>query len=1033
MKRKVAILGGGVAGLSAALELIERGFEVHVYEARHIAGGKARSIHVYETPNEANGAQGLTHPPSLASPTRQWLPGEHGFRFFPAFYKHVVDTMARVPSYDGRSVADHLVPTTRILLTQYDNSPFQMPSRFPRTPGDFRAVLSGIVSFLGPTVDIDAEELTFFISRVWQILTSCRERRLNEYEQLGWWSYIGAEQRSTAYKRFLGHGITRSLVAAKAEKASTKTIGDILVQLLLSLVEPTETTADRLLDGPTNSVWITPMREYLQALGVNFHFDCAVTRILTDGNDITGVSTKRRNGSLTTIEADWYICALPVDVIAKLITPELTTLDPALANIVPLAENVDWMNGIQYYLRRDVPMVHGHAIHIDSEWALTSVSQAQFWPAPPLNSYGDGMVNGVLSVDISDWEAVGTNGKRARDCTRSEVAEETWHQLKRSVNRPGAEVLRDEDLHYWFLDPDIRLDPDNRSRLKNSEPLLVNLVNTWRLRPDAVTKIPNLFLASDYVRTYTDLATMEGANEAARRAVNGILDAAGSDAPACQLWPLREPEVLAPLRAYDAGRYSQGLPWDSTSTRIVDSAAQQFRGPLTLSYRLGDKLVEGQRPGTSPLIVGIERGGDDSASPMPRTEFDDFPGLVSWAMSLDDWAPKQLANHLPTGEPHAQIPGAGHGSLIEAPHQLLHSPVIASASASPPETAPIAREGPNDFRERLTWYRDETRPVLDAVVPTGAHNRWLYGPITEALQAPGKGMRPALLLANCGAHGGNREGALPSAAGIELLHQAFLVHDDIEDQSEHRHGRPTMHRAHGVPIAVNAGDAMNALAMRLFRSNVDTLGPQSALRIFDEVDHLLVETLEGQAMDLGWIHNTDGDFTDDGYLDTVRKKTCWYSTIHPLRIGALIANPQDDALERFDHLGYLMGAAFQIRDDVLNLAGNRQQYGKEIGGDLYEGKRTLMLTHTLREATPDDRRTVLDFLGRSRNRRLPREVVRIRSLIDRYGGIEHARQIAADLAAQAEAEFIRVYADVPASPDRSFLEQSVAWMTGRSD
>ena len=221
------------------------------------------------------------------------------------------------------------------------------------------------------------------------------------------------------------------------------------------------------------------------------------------------------------------------------------------------------MNGIQFYLTEDVPIATGHVIYVDSPWALTSVSQPQFWRAFDLSKYGDGTVKGLLSVDISDWDVKGLNGKEARHCSREEIALETWAQLKRSLN-VGGEVLRDDQLHSWFLDPDIedatRRDPSTPRLDTNAEPLLVNYVDTWRIRPEAVTRIPNFFLASDYVRTYTDLATMEAANEAARRAVNGVLRAARADAEPCEIWNLHEPEVFVPLRAYDRVRYRQGLP-----------------------------------------------------------------------------------------------------------------------------------------------------------------------------------------------------------------------------------------------------------------------------------------------------------------------------------------------------------------------------------------------------------------------------------------------------------------------------------------
>ena len=200
--------------------------------------------------------------------------------------------------------------------------------------------------------------------------------------------------------------------------------------------------------------------------------------------------------------------------------------DPALGNLSALASNVEWMNGIQFYLHRNLPTAHGHVIHIDTEWALTSISQLQFWRDAPPEFLNDSEVHSVLSVDVSDWTSPGSTGRAAIDCSREEVVRETWSQLKRSMNS-GEELLREEDLHSWFLDPDITNDPTRPARLTNGEPLLVNLVDTWALRPEATTGVPNLFLASDYVRTYTDLATMEGANEAARRAVNGLLDAVG--------------------------------------------------------------------------------------------------------------------------------------------------------------------------------------------------------------------------------------------------------------------------------------------------------------------------------------------------------------------------------------------------------------------------------------------------------------------------------------------------------------------------
>jgi uncharacterized protein with NAD-binding domain and iron-sulfur cluster len=213
------------------------------------------------------------------------------------------------------------------------------------------------------------------------------------------------------------------------------------------------------------------------------------------------------------------------------------------------------MNGVLFYFDRDVPIVNGHTIYIDSEWALTSISQAQFWPDVDLGRYGDGTVQGILSVDVSDWDTPGRRtGKVASRCTREEIREEVWGQLTDHLNDAGQTVLDEDRVRAWFLDPAIEF--PNPTEAANLEPLLINTAGSWDDRPEATTRIPNLMLAADYVRTNTDLATMEGANEAARRAVNAILDVTGSSAARCRIFALTEPSVLRHARRLDRLRWS---------------------------------------------------------------------------------------------------------------------------------------------------------------------------------------------------------------------------------------------------------------------------------------------------------------------------------------------------------------------------------------------------------------------------------------------------------------------------------------------
>jgi geranylgeranyl pyrophosphate synthase len=322
--------------------------------------------------------------------------------------------------------------------------------------------------------------------------------------------------------------------------------------------------------------------------------------------------------------------------------------------------------------------------------------------------------------------------------------------------------------------------------------------------------------------------------------------------------------------------------------------------------------------------------------------------------------------------------------------------------------------------------------TLAAGIPTREPQRHLYGLIKGFIGRSGKGLRPALCLATARALSGSAEHALPAAAGLEMLHNAFLVHDDIEDGSESRRGIATMHRRAGIPLAVNTGDSMNALALRLFRKTGDRLGPAAAMRIFDEIDHLLVETLEGQAIELGWVRDNNLTVGVDDYLRLVLKKTAWYSFIHPMRIGALVANADDQNLDRFDRFGYLLGVAFQITDDVLNLVGDVGRYGKEIDGDLWEGKRTIVLTHALSHADEADRAWIGSFLARPRERRLPREVLRLHKILATSGSIAWAQQSAAAFAEAAAREFEGcAFAGAPEGPDLNWLRACVDFLVQR--
>jgi uncharacterized protein with NAD-binding domain and iron-sulfur cluster len=520
--------------MSAAHELAERDFKVTVYDRQSIPGGKARSVGV----------------PGSGTGGRRDLPGEHGFRFFPGFYKHVTDTMKRIP-YGSKRVFDNLVEADALSMSLAQNRP-DIVVPLPSLSISLDDVILSIQLVFGELPQLTLAEITNFGRRMLQFMTSCDARRFGEYEHMSWWEFVDADQYSDEYKKFLAIGLTRNLVAARAEEVNARTVGLIITQLLAS-GQP----LDRLLNGPTNDVWINPWMTHLQAMGVTYNKNATVEGITMSNGRIASVQV-RVNGAVQNVTADHYVFALPVERLLPLLNPSVLAADPKLADLYELSTS--WMNGIQLYLDRDVPIVRGHTIFLDSPWALTSVSQAQFWPNFNLANFGNGNVRGILSIDISNFDAPGIlYGKPASACTEQEIYDEVVAQLTTSLNHTGKTVLDPSWIVDYFLDPSLVFNGSGGPT--NEEALLINTASSWDLRPEARTAISNMYLAADFVKTNVDLATMEGANEAARAATNAILDRANRwFTPRCALWSLQEPIVFAGGKAADQLRWMLGLP-----------------------------------------------------------------------------------------------------------------------------------------------------------------------------------------------------------------------------------------------------------------------------------------------------------------------------------------------------------------------------------------------------------------------------------------------------------------------------------------
>jgi geranylgeranyl diphosphate synthase type II len=353
----------------------------------------------------------------------------------------------------------------------------------------------------------------------------------------------------------------------------------------------------------------------------------------------------------------------------------------------------------------------------------------------------------------------------------------------------------------------------------------------------------------------------------------------------------------------------------------------------------------------------------------------------------------------------------------------------------------------------LARYSGLTREAMQRYLRDRAPARYLYDLVREYPSRTGKGIRPSLLLATCQAFGGSMGDALGPAVAIELAHNAFLVHDDVEDGSRQRRGRPTLHCLHGTALAVNAGDALAVLALQSLRDGTP-LSTRLSQRISNEFLEMVCHTIEGQATELGWRTDNVVDLNPTDYLELIGKKTCWYTTVWPLRVGALIGSAGTAPLEALTRFGFYLGVAFQIRDDLLNLVGSEERYGKELLGDIREGKRTLMLIHLLANASPEERQLIVGFLaqagehgfGAGSHSVKARQHARtggdtgiarvdaegILDMMVRHGSLEFAFQFGQGVATAAYQSFHEAFADVPPSPPRDFIQALIPYMLARA-
>ncbi len=672
-KIRVAIIGGGVAGMTAAHELMDKTyvtdknkkeylFDIHVFEKdEKYCGGKARSVRHME--NNVLFENSNTK--------YKWLPAEHGFRFFPGFYVNIDQSFARIKSGKNSNVLKNLKHIKyysfffdkEIEVNKKEKQPLSRPGTFPTHISHkfFKSIKEAfrLVREINKVhTVITPEGRNKVASVIVNVLTACKQRMDFEYDKISWADFVEAnkdyseERFGKDYRLLFSDGISRNLVAARADKVSTRT-GSLILKKMLEYILSTGSEADRVLNGPTNETWLNLWKDEMTDSShpnpVKYHHGYSIRNIVNDKNKIVGVEfddyieegvSTDSSFSSDLREFDYFLFAVPAEVISTLLKrnrintskivhkrsgqalKSLTYYDPNLRNVEALGDHTEWMVGIIFYLKQPLNIEASHINFIDAEWAITAIYQSHkdIWDGEHFSadSFGDGKIEGIFSLDISNWETPVKkisglakddpeqskfHSLRACELKRSDVIEAIMQQISKSpfiLNEDNttystfdidyiikeytyldeaivekSEVCLLEEYNGFFerynLAPSKKyIDNDplegvvEKPRIKesfregelaaayqqyieirqgdfytedldivryteNETPLLVNEVNTYSLRPMSYTAIPNLFLAGDYVATDVDLATMEGANESAKKAVNAIIKQQSKD------------------------------------------------------------------------------------------------------------------------------------------------------------------------------------------------------------------------------------------------------------------------------------------------------------------------------------------------------------------------------------------------------------------------------------------------------------------------------------------------------------------------
>lgn len=303
--------------------------------------------------------------------------------------------------------------------------------------------------------------------------------------------------------------------------------------------------------------------------------------------------------------------------------------------------------------------------------------------------------------------------------------------------------------------------------------------------------------------------------------------------------------------------------------------------------------------------------------------------------------------------------------------------------------------------------------------------------VADYPERQGKYIRPSFVLLICEAMGENPQKAVKTAAAMQVSEDWILNHDDIEDQSFQRRGKPTLHEIYGVPLAINAGDGLQTVMWRILWDNIDILGLEKSMRVVKEFYEMITRTAFGQTVEMKWREEEKMDLTDEDCFFVIDGKTVYYSIAGPMRLGGIIADASNEQLEKLYEFARPLGRCFQIKDDLLDLTSDFAGLKDQQGNDIYEGKRTLMLTHLLSNIKGEEKEKLHSILRKSRQEKSEAEVNWVIEMMKKYGSLDYGKKKAEKLAQEAREIFDQELDFLEKEPARSQLKSGIEFILRR--